>query len=136
MKTNLKVSKITVDEMLNRSERDYNPQVWRERINSMTKYDKLQFYVIEADEKVYKYARFFASYVADGIYFFSDWSAYSSGISNNGFCKVYIDENNDVHKMLFRVRDNEEVYAANNKQNRQIFREKLTPYGVMVCNSL
>jgi len=137
MKTNLKLQTITVKEMLNRSESGYNPQIWKERINSMTKYAKLQFYVIEADEKVWKYARFFASYVADGIYFFSDWSAYSSGISNNGFCKVFIDVDNVVNKIMFNVDSNGEgLYAKNCKENRQIFRTKLAPYGVMVSNSL
>lgn len=133
--TGLQVTKISVGEMLNREEKSYNSQVWKGRVTDMTKYDKLQFYVIEADGKVYRYARFFASYVADGIYFFTDWSAYSAGLTNAGFCKVYIEPDGTVLKDLFKAGD-KEGYAENNRTNRQIFRDRLTPIGVMVSNSI
>ena len=137
MKTNLKVTKITVEEMLLRPEKAYNPSIWEKRVKDYAAYPKCQFYVIEKDgTKNYDYARFFCSYIADGLYFFSDFSAFSSGISNNGFCKVSILENGDVIKTLFKDSTGKEGYAENCPKNRDSFRKTLTPYNVMISNNI
>lgn len=130
-----KIKAITLSDMLNRQEQSYNPATWKERVERMTNYDKLQFYVIEADD-VFSYARFFASYVADGIYFFNKFSAFSSSITNNGFCKVTIDNEGNVYKHLFKDATGKEGYAENCKSNRLSFAKDLTPIGVMVSNCI
>jgi len=104
MKTNLKVTKISTEDMLNHSDQEYNPKVWKESITRYMGYTKCQFYFI-APDGIYSYTRFFVSYIADGIYFFSNFSAYSGSLTNNGFCKVHIDENGEVYKFMFYDHD-------------------------------
>jgi hypothetical protein len=133
-KTNLILTRIPVPEMLLRPEQAYNPSIWKERVNSLAKYDRCQFYVIEPGDG-FSYARFFASYVADGIYFFTNWSAFSSGLTNNGFCIVTINEAGEVFKQLFRDGDRE-GYAENTKQNRALFRARFAVSNLMVSNSI
>jgi len=138
METTLKLTPISVDEMLVRPEQEYNPRIWKERVTDYTKYAKCQFYVIESDGKIYSYARFYVSYVYGGenLYFFSDFSAFSSSLTNNGFCKVMIDETGLVHKFLFTDPNGKEGYARNCKENRQMFAKNLTPINVMVSNCI
>jgi len=132
--TILKVVKLTIEQILNRIEdKEYNPKEWDKSVNRYAKYPKCQFYVIEPGNG-YSYPRFFASYIADGIYFFSTFSPFGGGITNNGFYKVIITPSGDVMKSLFKNREGKEGYVENCKENRQIFRDKLTPFGIMVSN--
>ena len=109
--------------MLINPAKEYNEKEWINSINRMQKYDKVQFYVIPKC-KVWGYDRFFCSYVADGIHFFSSFSAYSSSITNNGFCKVLIDNfTGNVSKFLFTDKNGVEGYAANGMANRALMRK-------------
>ncbi|MEI6752364.1 MAG: hypothetical protein WCK78_04280 [Paludibacter sp.] len=137
METGLKLTKISVEEMLLRKEQAYNPKVWKQAIQRYSEYPKCQFYLIEP-EKNYSYTRFFVSYVCQGIYFFSDFSAFSACLSNNGFCEVSIDEEGNVYKYLFTGANGKTGYAENTRENRAQFRRMNSAIekGFMVCNSL
>ena len=132
IKEGLILKKVTLDEMLAHPDKEYNPSVWLEK---MSNYPKCQFYLIPPDD-IYSYTRFYVSYIADGIYFFSNFSAYSGTLTNNGFCKVYIAQDGQVWKHLFRNDKGEEGYADNVEHNRKCFRELLTPRGIMVSNCI
>lgn len=131
---NMKLQRLTIEQMLNHDAKSYNQSVWTEKVNRYAAFPKIQFYVIPKDE-VYSYDRFFASYVADGIYFFNSFG-YSSSLTSAGFSKVHIDGEGHVWKSLFKGPDGKEGYAENCKENRSMFRKNLTPVGVMVTNNL
>lgn len=135
MKTDLRVKKISIDEMLERSEKAYNPSIWNRKVKEYATLEKIQFYVIEPD-RVYSYARFYTSYILDGIYFFSEWNGFSVSLTNNGFCKVRIDEEGYVIKTLFKDGEGNEGYAENDNRTRKLFSQQLTPYGIMVSTSI
>lgn len=135
METNLFVTRISVEEMLNRSEKSYNPKEWERKVNSYALLPKAQFYVAEKND-AYQYARFYISYIFNGIYFFSEFHGFMSSLSSNGFCKVQISSDGEVYKSLFASKDGKEVYAENCEANRELFRKHLTPLGVMVSNCL
>ena len=135
MVTDLKLTKISVEDLLNHPDKEYNITEWENKINRIKFYPKCQFYFIAPNE-VYSYTRFFVSYVAEGIYFFSNFDAYSSILSNNGFCKVSIDENGQVWKYLFLDKNGKEGYAQNCSINRKMFKNNLAPRGIMVSNDI
>jgi hypothetical protein len=135
METNLKVTKVSLDEMMTRPEKEYNPAIWEAKVKRMFTYPKIQFYVIEKDN-VFQYARFYASYIADGIYFFSEWNAFMASLTDRGFCAVNIKEDGTVVKTLFRDASGKEGYVSNDKHNRDLFRKNLTPRNIMVTNCL
>jgi hypothetical protein len=128
MNANLKVTKITVEEMLNRPEQDYNPAIWKKQVLNYAASKDIQFYVTEKGNG-YDYARFWASYrTSDGLYFFNTFSAFSGSLTNNGFCRVIIREDGTVEKFLFKNDKGQEGYADNCPANRKLF----TRTGVLV----
>lgn len=136
METKLVVKKITVEQMLDRPEKAYNPKTWKESIERVTKYKDHQFYVMDPDG-VFSYAMFYHSYVApSGLYLFNDFSAYSSCLTSNGFCIVCIDEEGKVHRNLFKNLEDVAGYAENTPANRKMIIEKISSVGVMVSNSI
>ncbi len=133
--TNIKLTAVSSEEMLNNKiDNQYNPSVWTEKVKRYLTYDKCQFYLVPKDEH-FSYNRFYVSYIADGIYFFSQWSAFSSGISSNGFCLVNI-INGEVFKTLFKDSSGKEGYAENCKTTRLSFAKYNTPRGEMVSNCI
>jgi len=105
--TNIKLISRSIDETLNdKNNSGYNPSTWKESVMRYAKYPKCQFY-IEPKDELFSYDRFYVSYVADGIYFFKDWSAFSASITSNPFCKAYI-INGVVYKELFKFDDGTE----------------------------
>ena len=136
MEANLKLTKLTVQEMLDRPEQAYNPSIWKAWVLRYAKCKQIQFYVVEkSKESGYDYARFFCSYIASGIYLFNQFSAFSACLSNAGFCKVQIDENGNVNKFLFKDSSGKEGYAENCKANRESFKQ-LTSLGIMVSTCI
>lgn len=135
IETGLFLTPISVEQLLEREEQEYNPQIWKEAVQRSAALEKIKFYVIEPDA-VYSYARFFRSYIADGIHFFGPFSAFSSCLTNNGFCKVCINPEGQVLKVLFRSNSGKVGLASNDNFNRQLFRRNLTPNGVMVSSSI
>lgn len=135
MKTILKVSKISKEDMLNHIDQGYNPSVWDEKIKSYLKYRNVQFYTREKSDG-YNYMRFYVSYIVDGLYIFKQFNAYHSVLSGRGFCKVTIDEDGNVDKFLFTDSNGNEGYAENCNENRKMFADSLTPRGIMVSNCI
>lgn len=137
MKTSIKLKPISIDEMLNNKEdSSYNVSTWKNSVNRYAKYDKCQFYTVPKEPGVFDYNRFYVSYVAEGIYFFKEWRAFSSSLTSNGFCKVVIDFEGNVEKYLFKDINGKEGYAENCEANRKMFRNSLTPNNIMVSNCI
>lgn len=141
MQTKLRLTKISVQDMLARPEQEYNPTIWKDRVLNLPRnYKDCQFYVIEPDkESGYSYARFYVSYLyeAENLHFFREFDAFHSCLSNNGFCKVNIDENGFVHKFLFvDFATGKEGYAENTKENRKKIGLHVTPNGYMISNDI
>ena len=134
MNANLKVTKITVEEMLNRPEQDYNPAVWKKQVLNYAKSEKIQFYVTEKGKgSGYEYSRFWASYItSDGVYLFNSFSAFSGSLTNHGFCRAIIREDGVVEKFLFKNDKGEEGYAENCPANRKLFMKS----GILVSTSI
>src|ERR1035437_5624817 len=80
--TNIKLTAVSSEEMLNNnSDNQYNPRVWTESVKRFLKYEKCQFYFVPKDEH-FSYNRFYVSYIADGLYFFSQWNAFFSSLTS------------------------------------------------------
>jgi hypothetical protein len=132
MNANLKVTKITVEEMLARPEQDYNPQIWKRRVLDYAGSKDIQFYVTEKGNG-YEYSRFWASYItSDGVYLFNSFSAFSGSLTNNGFCRAIIREDGVVEKFLFKNDKGQEGYADNCPANRELFMKS----GILVSTSI
>ena len=137
MKTNLTVIKISSDEMIDSIDGSYNISIWNKRVNDYLKFKNVQFYYADKVAGVYDYKRFFVSYITpENLFFFNEFNAFSASLTNNGFCKVSIDENGDVHTELFKSAAGKEGYAENCKENRRLFALTLTPINVMVSNCI
>lgn len=98
----MKAIKLTTEEILNGSGKDYNPSEWTRIVNRFASYDNCKFYLIPANE-VYSYDRYFASYNVDGFNFFKSVS-YSSSLTNGGFyvCNIlegFAIENGEIIKL-------------------------------------
>jgi hypothetical protein len=133
----LQVTRLTFEQMLAREEdKAYNPAIWDKRVKDYMQHAKAQFYVIEAGS-VYKYPRFYVSYIyeKENIHFFKKFDAFSSSLTNNGFCCIEVDEDGNVCKRLFRGPGGKEGYAVNNRTNRKMF-SRLTELGIMVSNDM
>ena len=130
MDANLKVTKITVEEMLARPEQSYNPPIWESKVLRYAESKDIQFYVTEKGNG-YAYARFWCTYrTREGLYFFNTFTAFSASLTNHGFCKVFIGEDGVVEKFLFNNVKGEEGYAENCPANRKIFMK----LGILVSN--
>lgn len=131
--TSIKLTNVSIEEMLNDKENSsYNPSTWIQAVKSYAKYEKCQFYIQPKDE-CFTYNRFYVSYVADGIYFFSRWSAFSASLSNNGFVRAIISDG-VVYANGFGEDGSKSI--VNNKDGRNYIRKTLTPYGIMVSNCI
>lgn len=112
---------MSVEDMLKDSMRDYNPQEYEKSINRFCKYEEIQFYKKPSGQG-YGYDRFFVTYVADGIRFFSSFNAYSSSITSNGFCKISILSNFNVLRTLFTDSYGKVGRISNDERNRNYLR--------------
>jgi hypothetical protein len=132
MDANLKVTPITVEEMLARPEQDYNASIWKRRVLDYAGMKNIQFYVTEKGNG-YDYTRFWASYwTNDGLFLFSSFSAFSACLHNGGFCKVIIRPDGVVEKFMFKNAAGKEGYADNCAANRNQWHNT----GLMVSTSI
>lgn len=131
--TQIKLTPVSIETMLNDKENSsYNVSVWNEKVNSYSKYAKCQFYLVPKDE-CFTYDRFYVSYVADGIYFFSKWSAFSSCISSNTFKKAFVIDG-QLFSMGFGLDRTKGI--VNTKEGRAWIRKELTSLNIMVSNCI
>jgi hypothetical protein len=134
--TNLVVTKISIEEMLQRPEQDYNPKTWKDSIMRRAVLKDIQFYVIEKCS-VWQYARFYTTYrTQDGLFLFNDFSAYSACITSNGFCKVFIADDGRVSKEMFEYPAGKFGYAENTPANRKLIIERVSSQNIMVSNCI
>lgn len=89
---------ITVEELLNHSSREYNPQIWKQSIERMTGYENCQFY--QRERGSYGYNRWLVSYVVDGIKVIKEWSGYGACIHNGGWSELFIEDGN-IYQRFF-----------------------------------
>ena len=135
-KANLRVLRISVEEMLVHPAREYNPSVWEHAVRRLAQQKDCQFYIADRGN-VYQYDRFYATYRTDeGLYFFNEFSAYSGCLTNNGFCKVHIDENGIVWKSFFYDAKGNEGRAANTPENRKKFALGICFQNVLISNCI
>lgn len=133
--TNIKLNAVSIAQMLNDSDNaSYNPSVWAENVNRYAKYPKCQFYIQPKDECC-SYDRFYVSYVADGIYFFSKWSGFSAGLTSNPFCKAFIIDG-IVYKEYFKFSDGTEGGIAKTREGREFIRKQVTAKNIMVSSCI
>lgn len=84
----MKTQILTVDEIRNSQGRDYNPQIWDEKINRYLKFDDVVFYVSPKGEDGYEYDRYFVEYTLDdGLRLFKSFG-YSESLTNGGFYRL------------------------------------------------
>lgn len=133
--TNIKLTAVSIEEMLNdKDNASYNPSTWKESVMRYAKYPKCQFYIVPKDEH-FSYDRFYVSYVADGIYFFSGWSAFSASLTSNPFCKAFIIDG-FVYKQLFKFSDGTEGGIGKTKEGREFIRKNVTANNIMVSSCI
>jgi hypothetical protein len=86
----MKAYKITADQVLNSTEREYNPSVWAENVKRYTQYEDACFYVAKGSENGYSYDRYFVEYtIPEGIRFFKSFD-YSASLTSYPFARVDI----------------------------------------------
>lgn len=131
--TSIKLTNVSIEEMLNDKENSaYNVSTWVQAVKSYAKFEKCQFYIQPKDE-CFTYNRFYVSYVADGIYFFSRWNAFSAGLSSNGFVRAIL-LNGSVYRNGFGEDGSKSI--VNNKEGRNWIRKNLSSVGIMVSNCI
>jgi hypothetical protein len=85
----MKATKLTKEQMIADSKREYNPTEWESVVNRYSNYTNCTFYKIPSND-VYSYDRFFASYTTnEGLNLFNS-VAYSSSMTNGGFYEANI----------------------------------------------
>ena len=102
----IKVTKITKEEAINHSRREYNPSAWKRNIDLYAK-DECNFYTDTDDV--------YAIYIADGIRFCQQVS-YAMCLSGGGLQQGAFNDN-----MIIFINAGG---LANDKHNRQIMREQ------------
>lgn len=132
--TGIKVTEVSIETMLNDKENSaYNPSVWAQRVKDFAKYKNVKFYIRPKDE-IFSYDKFFVSYtIEEGLNFLSEWSAFHSSITNNGFKRACIIDGEIVTSGFGK--DGEEC-IKNSREGRKWLVDNICKYGVMVTNSL
>lgn len=87
---NLKAIRLTAEQIKADEGREYNPQVWVEKVDRMTSgYSDVEFFKVLADD-CFQYNRYYVKYrLDDGLLLFKSFG-YSSTITSNGFVEVLI----------------------------------------------
>lgn len=90
---------MTIEQVLNNDAKTYNVTEWTKKVNRFATFEKVQFYFV-AKGNGYDYDRFFVTYqIPEGIIIFSSFG-YGSSLTNNGFCVVFIRDNEDGTSIL------------------------------------
>jgi hypothetical protein len=115
----VKAIKMTAEQVKADSKREYNPQIWEQKVDSYGKYENVQFFKISKDD-IYSYDRFFVVYtLPEGLRLLSDFG-YSSSLTNGGFYPAFIstleiilDDNGDIAE--YKMLEDGHVYIKINK---------------------
>jgi hypothetical protein len=111
----MKATILTTEEIRNCDGRNYNPQIWNENIDRMSKYNDVVFYYV-ANGDGYDYDRYFVEYtLPEGVRLFKSFG-YSSSLTSGGFYrldKVQITNDgrtySDIHKLYTEGASKEEM---------------------------
>lgn len=134
----LRVSKIAVGDLLQRPEKEPNPEIWEKKINGLTSKQDVQFYVSEPDTHC-SYARFFVSFKDDGILFFDPFTPFLERLTTWGFCLIDIDDEGFVEKHLVPAELPHKTkygYLEDTPESRAFIRARLTRLDIMVSNTI
>jgi hypothetical protein len=113
----MKLKQLTIEEIRNNPQRDYNGRIWDQKIDSLMKYKDLEFYVAEK-QVGYDYDLFFSVYtLPDGFIVLNNFD-YSSSLTSTGFVMVMIKKDGKVVTFPFLI-DGEETIAAKTDHNRK-----------------
>jgi hypothetical protein len=84
----MKAQILKTEEIRQSQGRDYNPQIWDEKINRFLKYKDVTFYVVPKGDNAYDYDRYFVEYtLEDGLRLFKPFG-YSESLTNGGFFRL------------------------------------------------
>jgi hypothetical protein len=114
----LKLKKLSIEETINHSYKEYNQTEWQKIVNRFAAYGEIQFF--ERIESPNQYTEIFAVYVADGIRFFNS-VAYSSCLSNGSFAITHIVE--DGNNVALDYLTDKTARLSSDNHVRQIMRE-------------
>jgi len=140
----MKATRLTAEQLRVDNGRDYNPQIWEERIESYSKYSDVEFFKVNKGNG-YDYDRYYVVYtLPEGLRLLNTFG-YSSAITNGGFQEALISsfdvdamkpyDNNQVDIVGFRYKskdDNGELVDAwlnNSKEAREWMTERSKRYG-------
>lgn len=131
---NLRLSKITTEDILAVPEKAPNPEIWEEAVRGLALKDSVQFYVAIQNTD-YSYTRYFVSYTNDGIIFFESFNPFLQKISNRGYCMIIIDPEGLVNKIPFTAICEKDEYLDATEENKAIFRgSNVAKCGIMISN--
>jgi hypothetical protein len=90
-------TRLTAEQVKADSKREYNPEVWEQRVDGYSKYTDVEFYKIEKGNG-YEYSRFYVVYtLPEGLRLLGTLS-YSSSITSGGFYTAWIKTMDDNFK--------------------------------------
>lgn len=112
----MKLIKVTEEQIRNGECRAYNPENWDNVINRFKQMRNVQFYL--ATETHNQYTEYFATYeIADGTIFLNRVE-HSTALTDNGFCRIEIQNDGSVVKHLYGPEQNK--YIALSVSNLKI----------------
>jgi hypothetical protein len=130
--TKIKVEKLTTEQMLSHKEQEYNPAIWKQQVRIMIEKHNAVFYECKPD-RIFQYTRFFAEYKIDGLHFLTQWSPFSSSLTDNGFTRAMILDG-EIYTQGFGASQQQRV--SNDKAGRKWLAENICKHGEMVTTSL
>ena len=84
----MKVTTLSLEEILSSDARSYNPAIWAEKAHSYSKYKDVTFYVNRKEDSANDYDRYFVEYtLPEGLRLLNSFG-YSSGLSAGGFYRL------------------------------------------------
>lgn len=127
----MKFKPLTTQEVLDHPKKEYNEQVWVDKINTMSaKYSDIQFY--ERVESPNEYHELFAVYTIDeGIRLINEVS-YGGSLVSSGFSKIDIVDGNVTCESPFL----EGGRVANNPKGREWMSTMSQKFGYIFSNKL
>jgi len=142
----MKATKITAEQLRNDDGREYNPQIWEQRVHSYSNYNDVQFYKVEKGNG-YEYCRYFVVYtLPEGLRILNSFG-YSSSLTSGGFQEAIITDASyemvdgkliitefaegevEITGRKFRGNDGGEYWINTSKEAREWMIERTNKFG-------